>query len=120
MNAYTAINAANAMLAEVKAEAPVFTKRPTIAAIQAKVAAYYGLPSIEMVSQRRARKFARPRQVAMYLCAELTTHSMSRIGVFFGGRDHTTVIYAVNLIAKLATNERKLEADLGELRSRLA
>jgi chromosomal replication initiator protein len=66
--------------------------------IQMEVADYYGLRPIEMVSQRRGRSVAWPRQVAMYLCRELTPHSLPSIGKHFGGRDHTTVIHAIRAV----------------------
>lgn len=82
----------------------------TIAAIQETVARQFGLRRIDMVSARRAREVARPRQVAMYLCRNHTPRSLPEIGRLFGNRDHTTVIHAVKTITRL----RKEDADLDE------
>jgi chromosomal replication initiator protein len=71
--------------------------KPTIASIQRKVAAHYGTPLEAMREpfgpQAGDRILSRPRQVAMCLAARLTDHSYARIGHFFGGRDHSTVIH---------------------------
>src|SRR6185437_16380712 len=66
---------------------------PHIAEIQYAVAERFGVPMMEMVSDRRARRVARPRQVAMYLSRELTPMSLPGIGKHFGGRDHTTIMH---------------------------
>ena len=68
------------------------TRRITIDEIQNKVSNYYNIKIDDLVSSRRLRSFARPRQVAMYLAKKLTTRSLPEIGRKFGGRDHTTVI----------------------------
>jgi chromosomal replication initiation ATPase DnaA len=76
-----------------------FTHRlRAIKRIQLEVADYYGLKPIEMISQRRGRSVAWPRQVAMYLCRQLTPHSLPSIGRHFGGRDHTTVLHAIRAV----------------------
>ena len=82
----------------------------SIAEIQQAVADHFHISLIEMKSHRRARYVARPRQVAMYLCKELTPWSLPMIGRHFGGRDHTTVIHAIKRIEALAV----LDADFGE------
>ena len=94
--------------------------RPTVAAIQEEVARYYMLPTIEMRSQRRARRVARPRQIAMYLCRELTEHSLPNIGRLFGGRDHSTVMHAIRKIEDIAISDGAIERDLVQLKARLA
>ena len=66
-----------------------------------KVAEYFNIRFNDMVSVRRSRIVARPRQVAMALSKELTTHSLPEIGDAFGGRDHTTVIHACRKISEL-------------------
>ncbi len=83
-----------------------------IAAIQERVCAHYGIPSIEMRSARRARRVARPRQVAMYLSKMLTPKSLPEIGRRFGGRDHTTVIHAVRRIEALRSCDEALDRDI--------
>lgn len=74
--------------------------RLTVAAIQSAVASHYGIPLIEMTSQRRAREVAHPRQVAMFLARELTPKSLPDIGRRFGDRDHTTVMHALKAVAQ--------------------
>jgi chromosomal replication initiator protein len=76
--------------------------------IQAAVCAHYGLPAIEMTSQRRARKVARPRQVAMTLSKQMTPQSLPAIGRMFGNRDHTTVIHAVKTVERLCLSDPEL------------
>ena len=73
----------------------------TIDEIQKRVSAHFELKPIELVSARRARVVARPRQIAMYLAKRLTTRSLPEIGRKFGGRDHSTVIHAVRRIEQL-------------------
>lgn len=78
--------------------------------IQRTVAEYYKIKMSDMLSKRRNRSVARPRQVAMCLAKELTNHSLPEIGDAFGGRDHTTVLHACRQIKKL----RGLSQDLAE------
>ena len=78
--------------------------------IQRTVADYYNIKLSDLLSKRRNRMIARPRQVAMALAKELTNHSLPEIGDAFGGRDHTTVLHAVRKIAEL----RETSADLSE------
>ena len=68
---------------------------PSISAIKAAVVAHFGVAEIEMVSERRARRYSRPRQVAMMLARDLTLNSYPKIGREFGDRDHTTVLHGV-------------------------
>lgn len=76
-------------------------KRITIDEIQRAVSSYFELKPLDLVSARRARVVARPRQIAMYLAKRLTTRSLPEIGRKFGGRDHSTVIHAVRRIEEL-------------------
>lgn len=80
--------------------------------IQKTVADYYKIKVSEFFSKKRTRAIARPRQVAMWLCREVTSHSFPEIGDAFGGRDHTTVIHAVKTIDSLRTKENELNHDL--------
>lgn len=80
--------------------------------IQKTVADYYKIKVAELFSKKRTRAIARPRQVAMWLCREVTSHSFPEIGDAFGGRDHTTVIHAVKTIDSLRTKENELNHDL--------
>lgn len=94
-------------------------RRVTIEEIQRAVVEHYGLKLTDMSSARRARAVARPRQVAMYLCKQLTTRSLPEIGRKFGGRDHTTVMHAIRQIERLKDEDPQLAADLELLRRRL-
>ena len=78
--------------------------------IQRTVAEYYKIKIADLLSKRRSRSVARPRQVAMALSKELTNHSLPEIGDAFGGRDHTTVLHACRKIAEL----READADIRE------
>jgi chromosomal replication initiator protein len=91
-------------------------RRVTIEEIQRRVAEHYGIRTADMHSSRRARAVARPRQVAMYLAKQLTPRSLPEIGRKFGGRDHTTVMYAIRKIEELRTTEPLLSDDIETLR----
>jgi chromosomal replication initiator protein len=80
--------------------------------IQKTVSDYYKIKVAELFSKKRTRAIARPRQVAMWLCREVTNHSFPEIGDAFGGRDHTTVIHAVKTIDTLKAKESELNHDL--------
>ena len=81
-------------------------KLVTIDNIQRSVAEYYKIKMADMLSKRRTRSVARPRQVAMTLSKELTNHSLPEIGDAFGGRDHTTVMHGVEKIkSNILTSE---------------
>jgi len=90
-------------------------RKITIDDIQRKVADHFKIRHAEMVSARRARQVARPRQIAMYLSKQLTPRSLPEIGRRFGGRDHTTVIYAVRQIEKLRLEDQELDNDVRTL-----
>ena len=87
----------------------------TIENIQKTVAEYYKIRVSDLLSKRRSRSVARPRQVAMMLSKELTNHSLPEIGDAFGGRDHSTVIHANKKIAELRTSNSKIEEDYANL-----
>jgi chromosomal replication initiator protein len=88
---------------------------PTIARIQEVVADYYGSTTTEMQSKKRTRAVVFPRQVAMYLCRELTDASLPQIGDHFGGRDHSTVIHACDKIATDLDKDPSFAAEVQEL-----
>ena len=90
-------------------------KRITIDEIQNKVSSYYNISIGDLISSRRLRSFARPRQVAMYLAKKLTSRSLPEIGRKFGGRDHTTVIHAVKKIDQLKSENEKFDEDVNVL-----
>lgn len=85
-------------------------RQVSIMNIQQTVAEYYKIKSNELLSKRRNRSVARPRQVAMSLAKELTNHSLPEIGDAFGGRDHTTVLHACRKINEL----KQSSTDIGE------
>ena len=87
----------------------------TIENIQKTVAEYYKIRVADLLSKRRNRSIARPRQVAMMLTKELTNHSLPEIGDAFGGRDHTTVIHACRKIAELKVSDIKIQEDYTNL-----
>jgi chromosomal replication initiator protein len=87
----------------------------TIENIQKAVAEYYKLRVSDLLSRRRPRTIARPRQVAMALCKELTEHSLPEIGNAFGGRDHTTVLHACRKIDELCETDGRIRDDKAKL-----
>jgi chromosomal replication initiator protein len=87
----------------------------TIENIQKTVADYFKVRVADLLSQRRSRSIARPRQVAMTLAKELTSHSLPEIGDAFGGRDHTTVMHACKRIRELQDTEQRMREDYSNL-----
>lgn len=90
-------------------------KLVTIENIQKTVAEYYKIRVADILSKRRNRSVARPRQMAMSLCKELTNHSLPEIGDAFGGRDHTTVLHACRKINELRESDSRIAEDLANL-----
>ncbi|MEX2131989.1 MAG: chromosomal replication initiator protein DnaA [Pseudohongiellaceae bacterium] len=90
-------------------------KMVSIDNIQRSVAEYYKIKMGDMLSKKRNRSVARPRQVAMSLSKELTNHSLPEIGDAFGGRDHTTVLHACRQISKLRRTISDIEEDYNNL-----
>lgn len=90
-------------------------KLVTIENIQKTVAEYYKVKVAEILSQRRSRSIARPRQMAMALAKELTNHSLPEIGEHFGGRDHTTVIHACRKVKDLIQEDNDFAEDYKNL-----
>jgi chromosomal replication initiator protein len=88
--------------------------------IQKTVADYYGLQIKDLLSKRRTRSLARPRQMAMALTKELTEHSLPEIGDAFAGRDHTTVLHACRQIRTLMESDGKLKEDWDKLIRKLS
>ncbi|HXY96120.1 MAG TPA: chromosomal replication initiator protein DnaA [Steroidobacteraceae bacterium] len=95
-------------------------KLVTIDNIQKTVADYYKVRMADLLSKRRSRSVARPRQVAMALAKELTNHSLPEIGDAFGGRDHTTVLHACKRIKDLRDTEQRMKEDYSNLLRTLA
>lgn len=94
-------------------------RKVTIDEIMRKVADHYNLRMSDLLSPRRARAIARPRQVAMFLAKSLTSKSLPEIGRRFGGRDHTTVIHAVRKIEELRSIDNQIAEDVELLRRML-
>lgn len=95
---------------------PENIKKPvTIEKIQDIVSNFYKIKLEDFMAKKRTRQIAYPRQIAMYLCRELTNASLPRIGELFGGRDHTTVIHAHDKIAQERLQDLKLDSTLKEL-----
>lgn len=90
-------------------------KLVTVDNIQRVVADYYQLKMSDLLSKRRSRSVARPRQVAMSIAKELTNHSLPEIGEAFGGRDHTTVLHACRKVKELEGADREVQRDLKNL-----
>ncbi|WP_375270475.1 chromosomal replication initiator protein DnaA [Sphingomonas sp.] len=84
-------------------------RRVTIDEIQKLVSEHFDIKQIDLLSARRARAVARPRQIAMYLAKRMTTRSLPEIGRKFGGRDHSTVIHAVRRIEELRDTDRDVD-----------
>ncbi len=94
-------------------------RRVTVDEIQKATAEHFGLKQADLLSERRTRAVARPRQAAMWVCKQLTTRSLPDIGRRFGGRDHTTVIHAVRRIDELRAGDPRLAQDLEILMRKL-
>ncbi len=96
------------------------SRQVTIDEIQRTVAAYYKITPQDLRSNKRSRLFSQPRQVAMYLCKQLTDSSYPMIGKMFGDRDHTTVLYAVGQVTKKLKTNQNLSRELNALTEMLS
>ena len=83
--------------------------------IQHEVCRYFGISKADLIGANRSKVFSYPRQVAMYLCREVTDESLPKIGKAFGGRDHSTVMHATSKISKLINNDRDTFNQIHEL-----
>lgn len=90
-------------------------KLVTVENIQKTVAEYFGIKIADLLSKRRSRSVARPRQMAMALSKELTNHSLPEIGDAFGGRDHTTVLHACRTIRGMLESDAAIKEDWTDL-----
>ena len=95
------------------------TKVITVDKIQNTVSNFYNIQLSEMLSQRRSRPLARPRQIAMYLAKKMTTRSLPEIGRRFANRDHTTVIHAVKTITRLRDKDEEMAKNIAQIKSLL-
>jgi chromosomal replication initiator protein len=87
----------------------------TIDQIQKQVAEFFGVTVADLKARTRTRAVALPRQVAMYLARQLTHASLAEVGRFFGGKDHTTVLHAVDKIQSLLQDDPKLRKNIDGL-----
>jgi len=94
-------------------------KTITVDKIQNTVANFFNIPLAEMLSQRRSRPLARPRQIAMYIAKKMTTRSLPEIGRRFANRDHTTVIHAIKTITRLSEKDDEMKTNIEQIRSLL-
>ena len=94
-------------------------RKVTVDQIQKAVSEHYGLKQADLISERRARAVARPRQVAMWLAKQITTRSLPDIGRRFGGRDHTTVLHGVRRIEQLKAEDPAIARDVDVLLRKL-
>ncbi|MGB3723868.1 MAG: chromosomal replication initiator protein DnaA [Pacificimonas sp.] len=106
------IDGVRALLA---AQLQASTRRITVDRIQRLTADFFNIKLADMMSARRARDIARPRQIAMYLSKQMTPRSFPDIGRRFGGRDHTTVMHAVKRVEQLRSGDGELSADIDRL-----
>jgi chromosomal replication initiation ATPase DnaA len=95
-------------------------RHPKIAEIQNAVAKYFLLTQADLCSQRLDQAVVRPRQIAAYLCKELTLQPLTEIGRRFGGRDHSTILYAVRKIERLMRTDAAVALDVATLTERIA
>lgn len=94
-------------------------RKITVEEIQRKVSDHFNIRLSDMIGPKRLRSYARPRQVAMYLCKKMTSRSLPEIGRRFGGRDHTTVMHGVRRIEELKVHDGQMAEDLELLRRSL-
>ncbi|AVO37724.1 chromosomal replication initiator protein DnaA [Pukyongiella litopenaei] len=94
-------------------------RKISVEEIQRRVSDYYNIRLSDIIGPKRLRSYARPRQVAMYLCKQLTSRSLPEIGRRFGGRDHTTVMHGVRRIEELKTTDGQIAEDVEILRRAL-
>jgi chromosomal replication initiator protein len=94
-------------------------RKISVEEIQRKVSDHYNIRLSDMIGPKRLRSYARPRQVAMYLCKQMTSRSLPEIGRRFGGRDHTTVMHGVKRIEELKVSDDQIAEDLQLLRRAL-
>ena len=91
----------------------------TVDKIQNVVSNFFNIALSEMLSQRRSRPLARPRQIAMYLAKKMTSRSLPEIGRRFANRDHTTVIHAVKTITRLSEQDEEMKKNIHQIKSLL-
>jgi chromosomal replication initiator protein len=103
----------------LKDSLPNEDRRISVDSIQRVVAERYNCRFSDMKSKKRTKQIAFPRQIAMYLSRELTSHSLSEIGAAFGGKDHTTIIHAYEKIEDLLTTDITLLSEVNSLKKQM-
>ena len=93
--------------------------QPSIGDIAQMVVDHFGVKLSDLQSKRRTQSIAYPRQMAMYLTRKVTRHSLEEIGAFFGGRDHSTVLYAVEKITKQFQQDAECKGQIETFLARL-
>jgi len=83
--------------------------------IQQIVSDYFGIKVQDLLSKKRHENIAKSRQVAMYITRNLTDYSLVQIGQYFGGKDHTTVMHAINKVDKLVKSDDKFKNTINEI-----
>ncbi len=111
------VDEANGLLGSALRGGP--ERRITVDEIQKTVADHFAMKQVDLLSERRTRAVARPRQIAMYLCKQHTTRSYPDIGRRFGGRDHTTVLHGVRKIEELLASDEQIAKDVEALTRKL-
>ena len=109
------INECKSILKDVFSQIKIIT----VDKIQNVVSNYFNIPLSDMLSQRRSRPLARPRQLAMYLAKKMTSRSLPEIGRRFANRDHTTVIHAVKTITRLSEQDDEMKKNINQIKSLL-
>ena len=109
------LNKINILCDSLKDLLAIQARQVSVENIQKTTAEYYNIKMSDILSKRRSRSVARPRQMAMFLAKELTNYSLPEIGESFGGRDHTTVIHACKKINELRSFNPDIEEDYRKL-----
>ena len=105
--------------AYVNTDAARSAAEPTLHSICGVVTEYYGVRVTDLQSKKRPRSIAVPRQVCMYLARKHTRHSLEEIGGYFGGRDHTTVMYSIETVDQRRQTDSEFDAQVTVLDDRL-
>ena len=96
------------------------TTEPSIQDIIEAVTGYYDVKLTDLLSKRRHKSIALPRQICMWLARRHTRYSLEEIGGYFGGRDHTTVMHAIRSINGRRSDDRKLSDDVDRIENQLS
>ena len=96
-----------------------YNQEITVEDIQKKVTNYFNIKISDIKSSKRTKKFVYPRQIAMYLCRQLTSYSYPEIGEYFGGKDHSTVIHAIKKIEAELENNTSLKQSIKNIKTTL-